>query len=55
MRVAEKVDWKRLKIKKKRWEQENHNVGRSDIGSERVKGYKLLFFLLQNIISYPTK
>jgi hypothetical protein len=27
MQVAEKLDWKGLKIKKKRREQENHNVG----------------------------
>jgi hypothetical protein len=43
MWVAEKLDWKGLKVKdqEKRREEENRNVGRSDIGSKRVN-YALL-------------
>jgi hypothetical protein len=32
-----KIGLERVKDQEKRQEQENHNVGRSDIGSERVK------------------
>jgi hypothetical protein len=31
-----KIGLERVKDQEKRWEQENHNVGRSDVGSERV-------------------
>jgi hypothetical protein len=32
-----KIGWERVKDQEKHREQENHNVGRPDIGSERVK------------------
>jgi hypothetical protein len=43
MRVAEKVDLKGLKIKKSVGNRKNHNVGRSDVGSERINLYVVLF------------
>jgi hypothetical protein len=36
-----KIGLESVKDQEKRREQENHNVGRSDIGSERIKGNAL--------------
>jgi hypothetical protein len=39
-----KIGLERVKDQEKRREQENHNVGRSGIGSERVNKYPLYVF-----------